>query len=125
MERSIRRLPDAELCVMQAVWSCRSPAARAQIEQTVVRDRPMAQTTILTLLTRLEKKGFLRIEKQGRGSVYTPLISEEEYCAAQSRSFLDSVFKGSVGAFANALCDRAMTREEIAELRRALEEKGR
>lgn len=123
MERIVRRLPDAELWVMQAVWNYPAPVPRSRIEEAAAQSRPMAQTTILTLLARLEKKGFLRIEKQGRSSVYTPLVSEEEYCAAQSRRFLDSVFKGSVSAFANALCDKALTPEEIRELRRVLEEK--
>ena len=74
MKPSIRRLPDAELEVMQALWGCEVPAARAAIEQHLPASHPMAQTTLLTLLTRLSDKGFVAIQKDGRKSLYTPLI---------------------------------------------------
>ncbi len=120
MNEPIRRLPDAELDVMQAVWRFAPPVPRAEIERAVGETRPMAQTTLLTLLARLGEKGFLRIEKQGRGSVYTPLVSERDYRAAQSRRFVDSLFGGSMSAFASALCDSGLSREELDELRRLL-----
>ena len=49
MKPSIRRLPDAALEVMQALWGCEVPAARAAIEQHLPASHPMAQTTLLTL----------------------------------------------------------------------------
>lgn len=120
MSEPIRRLPDAELEVMQAVWRFDPPVPRAEIERAVSETRPMAQTTLLTLLSRLAEKGFLRIEKQGRGSVYTPLVSERDYRASQSRRFVDSLFGGSMSAFASALCDSGISREDLDELRRLL-----
>lgn len=121
MNDTIRRLPDAELEVMQAVWACTPPAARTDIEQILYRTHPMATTTLLTLLTRLADKGFLTIEKSGRRSCYTPRISRETYLAAQSRSFLEKLCGGSLSTFANALCGSGLTREEIEELRSLLE----
>ena len=41
--------------------------------------------------------------------------------AAESRSFLDKLFHGSVASFATALCDSGVTKEELEELRRLLE----
>ena len=84
--------------------------------------RPLAQTTLLTLLTRLADKGFVRIEKQGRSSIYTPLVSREDYQARQSRRFVDQLFGGSMSAFASALTASGIPREDLAELRRLLEE---
>ena len=52
MTESIRRLPDAELEVMQALWACETPAARADIEKVLFPHHPMALTTLLTLLHR-------------------------------------------------------------------------
>lgn len=121
MSDTIRRLPDAELEVMQAVWACPPPAARADVEQILYRTHPMATTTLLTLLTRLADKGFLTIEKSGRRSHYTPRVSRETYLAAQSRSFLEKLCGGSLSTFANALCGSGLTREEIEELRALLE----
>ena len=81
----------------------------------------MALTTLLTVLTRLAEKGFVKIEKEGRSSRYFPLITREAYLAGQSRRFLDQLCGGSLSAFAAALCDSGLTREELEELRDLLE----
>lgn len=123
MLNQIRRLPDAELEVMNAVWDCTHPASRTEIEEKLHPERPMAVTTVLTLLQRLTDKGFLRMDKQGRSNCYTPLVSKHDYLAAQSRRFVEKLCGGSMGAFAAALCDSGLSREELDELR-ALLEKG-
>ena len=117
----IRKLPDAELAVMQAVWACESPVSRTAIDQQLKDSHPMAPTTLLTLLGRLAEKGFLRIEKEGRSARYVPLVSREAYLAAHSRRFFSELCGGSVPAFAAALCDSGLSREELAELRDLLE----
>ena len=116
-----KKLPDAELEIMQAVWDCPCPAPRAEIERRMAQIRPLAQSTLLTVLMRLAEKGFLRIEKDGRSSVYYPLISRKEYQAGQSRRFVDQVFGGNIPAFACALTASGLSREELDELRRLLE----
>lgn len=121
MDKTIRRLPDAELEVMQAVWACEAPVARADIDAKLKDTHPMALTTLLTVLTRLADKGFVRIEKQGRSARYIPLVRREEYLAQQSRRFLEKLCGGSLPAFAAALCDSGLSRQELAELRRLLE----
>lgn len=121
MEHTIRRLPDGELEVMQAVWDCEPPAESRAIHEMLKKDRPMALTTLLTVLTRLGEKGFIRIQREGRGARYVPLISRRDYLAQQSRSFVRKVCGGSLPAFAAALCDSGLTREELAELRALLE----
>lgn len=121
MTENIRRLPDAELEVMQAVWACDSPAARTDIEEILYKTHPMAMTTLLTLLTRLSEKGFITIEKNGRRSYYTPCISQEEYLASQSKTFVEKLCGGSISMFATALCNSGLTKEELSELRDMLE----
>ncbi len=121
MNKDIRRLPDAELEVMQALWQCEAPAARVDIEKILFRHHPMALTTLLTLLTRLQDKGFVSIEKNGRRSYYTPLISRRDYLAGQSRTFFEKLCGGNISVFANALQDSGISREELATLRRLLE----
>lgn len=124
MHEFIRRLPDAELEVMNAVWDCTPPVARADIEAVLCKEHPLAPTTILTLLTRLTEKGFLRADKQGRANVYTPLIARHDYLAAQSKRFVEKLCGGSMSAFAAALCDSGLSRDEIEELRSLLEKGG-
>ena len=121
MKEHIRRLPDAEQEVMQAIWACTATVARTDIEEILFPEHPMAMTTLLTMLTRLAEKGFISIEKQGRRSLYTPLISQEDYLAAQSKTFFEKLCGRNISTFAAALCDRGLTREEIAELRSLLE----
>lgn len=121
MKNGIRRLPDAEQEVMQAIWACTAPAARMDIEKILFQTHPMALTTLLTLLTRLSEKGFITIEKNGRRSYYTPCVSREDYLASQSKSFFEKLCGGDLSVFANALCDSGLTKDEIAELRTLLE----
>lgn len=121
MHDNIRRLPDAEQEVMQALWSCQAPVPRAAIEKILFQTHPMALTTLLTLLTRLSEKGFVTIEKSGRRSLYTPIISREDYLAAQSKTFFEKLCGRNISTFAAALCDSGLTREEIEELRSLLE----
>ena len=121
MKEHIRRLPDAEQEVMQAIWACISPVARTDIEKILFPEHPMAMTTLLTMLTRLAEKGFISIEKQGRRSLYTPLIAQEDYLAAQSKTFFEKLCGRNISTFAAALCDSGLTREEISELRTLLE----
>ena len=118
---AIRKLPDVELEVMQALWACSEPATRSDIEVILKDTHPMAQTTLLTLLTRLAEKEFVRIEKNGRTAVYHPLVTREDYLAQQSRRFLDKLCGGSIRTFAAALCDSGLSREELDELRTLLE----
>ncbi len=122
MEETLKKLPDAELEVMQALWELEAPVPRAAVEAAMAERKPMAQTTLLTLLSRLAEKGFVKVEKQGRSSVYTPLVAREDYQAKQSRRFLDRLFGGSIPAFASALTASGLSREDLAELRKLLEE---
>lgn len=121
MNLSIRKLPDTELEVMQAIWKCEVPVSRSEINNQIKDTHPMASTTLLTLLTRLSEKGFIRIEKVTRSSLYYPLISREDYLAAQSQRFFKKLCGGNISTFANALCDSGLTKEELAELRDLLE----
>ncbi len=122
MNKPIRRLPDAELEVMQALWRCEIPACRTDIEAILLPGHPMAMTTLLTLLTRLAEKGFISIEKNGRRSYYTPLISREDYLASQSKSFFEKLCGGNMSVFASALQSSGISKDELAQLRRLLEE---
>ena len=129
MSHTIRRLPDTELEVMQALWASDTPVPRAQLEERLAQleqrlqaTHPMATTTLLTLLSRLSEKGFVRVDKEGRKSLYAPLVTREDYLAAQSRSFIQKLCGGSLSTFASALCDSGLSKEELEELRELLKE---
>ena len=115
-------LPDGELEIMQIVWQCEPPVSRSVIEETLNRGRRLAPSTILTFLTRLCERGFLRAERRGRMNLYTPLVSRRDYLAGESRRLLDRLYGGSLSAFAVSLCDSGVTKEELDALRTMLEE---
>lgn len=121
MKSSVRKLPEAELAVMQALWSQSGPVRRAELEKVLQTSHPMAPTTLLTLLSRLAEKKFVEIRKEGRGAVYLPLVSRQDYTASCTGSLLETLCGGSLPAFAAALCDCGLSPQELEELRRLLE----
>lgn len=115
----VHKLPDAELTVMQALWACGGEGERRDIEERL--SRSMAPTTLLTLLGRLGDRGFLKCEKAERRTRYTALVSRETYLAGQGRRFFETLCGGDLPAFASALCQSGLSREELRELRTLLE----
>ena len=120
MAAQLARLPDAELEVMQALWSLGEyPAHTADIAARLNRD--WKAPTLLKLLSRLEERGFVRGEKAGRVNLYTPLVGREEYLAFDSRAVLDRLY-GTPRNFVAALARDGLDRGELEELQALLEE---
>ena len=113
--KKLGRLPDGELEIMQIIWHLDPPVSRAIIETELNKNKHLAPTTILTFLTRLCEKGFLQAEKQGRTNYYVPMVTEREYLATESRSFLNRLYGGSLKAFAASLCDSGISRQELEQ----------
>ena len=88
----IKRLPDAELEIMNALWDADAPLTAAELE-TALPGPPRARTTLLTLLARLEEKGCVTREKQGRGYLYTAALTRAAYLPAESRSLWGRLFR--------------------------------
>ena len=113
----IKRLPDAELEIMNALWDADAPLTAAELE-TALPGPPRARTTLLTLLARLEEKGCVTREKQGRGYLYTAVLTRAAYLPAESR-----LFGGSPRNFVAALAETdTLTDADIDELTEYLEE---
>ena len=91
MKKKVNRLPDSELDIMLVLWKYEPPMSRMEIEQVVNEKKALAPTTILSLLTRLEKKGYVEVTKQGKMNLYTPLVSKEEYQQSESKSVLEKL----------------------------------
>ena len=117
----IQTLPSTELEVMQVIWSIQAPVPRAVLEEEVYKIHPMAQTTLLTLVSRLANKGFLIAAKNGRSSEYTPIVSKDDYIAMESKSFFQKICGGSASTFASGLIDSGISQEDLKELRVLLE----
>ena len=92
----MERLPDAELEVMQALWRQEKyPVSSAALMEELA-GRRWQTATLLKLLSRLEERGFVKREKEGRNNLYTPLVRREDYLSAESRAFLQRLHGGSL-----------------------------
>ena len=88
--------------VMVALWACGRPATRREIAAKLPPDCHWADTTLLNFLLRLEKKSFLRSEKQGNKNLYTPLVRRLTYCGAVSEAHLQTLYGGDLRALVRA-----------------------
>ena len=119
----IPRLPDAEFAVMEAVWRIGGPTTSAMIAECVDAKK-WSQTTILTFLSRLSEKGFLKVRKEGKQNVYDVLVGEEDYVKSESKSFLKRLHSGSITNLVASLYDsKSISEADLEELRRFIDEK--
>ena len=120
----MKKLPDAELELMMIIWEDEKPITRIEIEEKLSEDRDVLPNTILTLLTRLEKRGFLKKVRDGKINYYSALVDKEPYLKEASQGILNRMFKGSLKNFAAALYDgEELSEEDAAELMEFLENK--
>lgn len=123
MKNNWQRLPDSELDIMLALWSGHPDMSRPEIETIVNEKKQLAPTTILSLLTRLEKKNFVSVKKQGKSNLYSPLVSQEEYQRNESKNILEKLYGNSIKTFVTALYkNKQLSTEEIKELDAYLKE---
>ena len=96
------------------IWQ-NEPVATTELVKLSEKELNWKKTTTYTVLKRLCDKGIFRNDK---GTV-TSLISKNEFYSVQSEKFVDETFGGSLPAFLAAFTARkALTREEVEELRR-------
>ncbi len=120
MDKEIKRLGDAELEIMLAVWEAAEPVQSGYVQQRLRRTWPLP--AVVTAMNRLVDKGFLSREKEGRVNRYRPLIAKEEYKTAEGRSVLHRLYGDSVAGLVTALYDgKAIGEEDLQELRAFLD----
>ena len=121
--KKMPRIAESEWLVMRVLWR-KSPRTANEVVgelASVARWRPK---TVKTLLNRLVAKKALGFEKEGRAYRYYPLVAESECAKAESVSFLKRVYSGALAPMiANLLEDEALSDDEIAELRKMLDER--
>ncbi len=102
----------------EMIWQ-NEPVSSAELAKMAEAELLWKKTTSYTVLKRLCDKGIFQNVK---GTV-TSLISREDFFSLQSEKFVDETFSGSLPAFLAAFTKRkALSPEEVAELRRMVEE---
>lgn len=120
-----KQLSDAELDIMSVIWHARSPLLFAEITSALAeKGKDWQKNTLITLLSRLMQKGFLKADKQGRKNVYVPCITEHDFQTAQTKHFVDRIFQGKAENLVTQLVQSDfLTDAEYKMLKKILEEK--
>ncbi len=95
MPKAAREIPPPlELLCLRALWSLEEANVK-EVRRVVTETRPLAYTTIMTVLERLVRKGKLRRRKVGRAFAYSPTESRDDMRRTAIRELLDGFFDGS------------------------------
>lgn len=120
-----QRISDTEWEVMRVIWDQHPATASEIINRLVMADASWHPKTVRTLLARLVQKEVLSYQARGRKYVYSPLMTEEECVSSASASFLERVFGGALKPMlAHFVGKGRLSRTELADLRRLLDEAG-
>ncbi|MDE5933502.1 MAG: BlaI/MecI/CopY family transcriptional regulator [Lachnospiraceae bacterium] len=114
----IQQISESELVLMKIIWKNGGTALYSHIMEELERDsNEWKKNTVLTLLSRLVEKGFLRTAKIGRRNEYKAVVAESEYQAAQTQNFLDRVYGGNVSGLVSTLLQQdILSEEEMKEI---------
>ena len=118
-------LTDAELEIMHVVWELGEATVR-QVHEVLSARRPVAYTTVMTMLGLLARKGHLKKEEAGRAFLYRPAHPKGRVVATMLDDFVARVFRGSARPLVLALLkDRKISKSELDEIVRLAEEEPR
>ncbi len=115
----LQQISESELTLMQIIWQNEGHALYSQImEQLAAQQNDWKKNTVLTLLSRLVEKGYLRTSKIGRRNEYAALVSRADYQAAQTQALVGKLYAGSAKGLVAALIEgQAISAQEFEELR--------
>ena len=120
--KNMIKLPESELEVMQAIWALNESGEKAVSAGLIMERYPelnrLKLTTVLTLITRLHSKGYIKTEKIGRSNCYTPIIPLKEYRKFALSDFAEKMYgENKVGFVKAILSDGSLSKKEIEVLK--------
>ena len=86
----MRDFGDLEAVIMDTMWRRDQPATVREVYTPLAKARPLAYTTVMTVMDNLYRKGFLSREMVGRAWQYRPTATREEYTARLMRDALNA-----------------------------------
>lgn len=114
MNRSAEKIQDSELAVMRVLWEAGTPLPLIEIRRSLAERCGWEDSTVKTLLRRLQAKGAVRLERRG---VYAALVSKAEYSERSTQNFLDKLYAGSAKKLvASLVSEGKLSQDDIAEL---------
>ena len=116
-------LTQLESEVMQAVWK-KAPCTVEAVHEIVSRKRDLKETSVRTILLRLEQKGYLRHEERGRAYLYSAVEPARSLAARAVRQIIDSFCKGSVEELVSGMVEaKVLSRDELESLEEYVRER--
>ena len=101
---------------MRVVWTS-GPCSVEAVHQVVARTRDVKETTVRTLLRRLEQKGYLRHESEGRAYLYRATEPSRNLAARAVRQIIDRFCQGSVEELVSGMVEsKSLSRDELNRL---------
>jgi len=115
-------ISEAEAVVMDVLWRS-APRSAEEILGEVGPTQNWQEGTVKSLLNRLLRKKAIHAERESRRYLYTPLLKREQYVQQESKGLLDRLFGGRVAPLVAHFSEqRKLSKKDIAELRKLLEE---
>jgi BlaI family penicillinase repressor len=120
--RSLDDLGDLQKTVMEIVWTL-GEASVNQVKTKLAR-RKLAYTTVLSVMQKLDKAGWLTHREEGRAYVYRPVVTRAEAGRSSLRQFIDRVCGGDpMAMFQHLLDDQELSAADLAELRKMIDKR--
>lgn len=121
---TMKKLPDAEFEIMKVVWANKPPITTNIIMEQLEGKKEWKAQTIITLLLRLVKRGFIRTEKNGKERTYFPLVVKEDYLKFETGDFMERFYENSFTNLVATLYDgKKLKDSDLDELMKWLKEK--
>jgi BlaI family penicillinase repressor len=122
MARREYDLGAGELEVLKALWDVGPATVRAVLNHLHQSGRQVAYTTVQTVLTRLEQKGFVSSDKSELAYVYRARISRERISRSRLRALLEQLYDGAAGPLVLQLVENErLTPDELSQLQQLIE----
>jgi predicted transcriptional regulator len=113
-------LSKLQVAVMRVLWD-RREATPAEVHRILSRSRPLAITTVATLLARLEKRGAVTQRREGRALVYRAVVSERQVRRTMLGGLVRSLFRSDPGeVVSHLLAERDVSPSDIAKIHQLL-----
>src|SRR5215218_6649036 len=108
---------DVELQILQVLWSAPAPQALGEIHAALSKNRPLAKTTVATMLGVMLEKKLVRRASTDRGYAWSAATNRTKAAAGIVGKLLDYVFDGSAQRMVAHLVDEGqISREELEQL---------
>jgi BlaI family transcriptional regulator, penicillinase repressor len=119
--RKSSTLTEAELRLMEVLWQ-KGTATVQQVMENLDEKTPLAYNSVLTTIRILEKKGYVKHQKDGRAHAYTPLVERDEATRSEIRRLVNRFFGNSHELLVlNILNDQSVDAAELQRLRKMME----